>query len=69
LGPKQYLVNTEPIHSTGRSFVSKKRLSNGLWLNLNLSAREVVRSAQSLLNHFQIAPQQVLVSLRHGPPA
>lgn len=69
LGPKQYLVNTEPIHSTGRSFVSKKRLSNGLWLNLNLSARGVVRNARSLLNHFQIAPQQVLVSLPHRPPA
>jgi hypothetical protein len=69
MGPRQYLVNTEPIHSTGRSFVSKKRLSNGLWLNLPLDAPSRFRSALKLLERFQIAPQQVLVSPRDVPPA
>jgi hypothetical protein len=69
MGPKQYLVNTEPIHPTGRSFVSKKRLSNGLWLNLPLDAPFRFRSALKLLERFQIAPQQVLVSPRDVPPA
>ncbi len=69
-GPSRYLVHTQPVHPNGRSFHGRKRqLSNGLWLHLDLDSPQIVRSVRRLLGHFQIAPEQVLVSLRHGPPA
>jgi len=48
-GNKRYLVNTEPIHPTGRHFISQERLSNGLYIELNYSAERTVAMARKLL--------------------
>jgi len=48
-GRKRYLVNAEPAHPTGRLFVSPKKLSNGLFVELNYSADRCVAMAKKLL--------------------
>ena len=49
MGPRRSLVSTEPKHPEGQDFRAPKQLSNGLWLEVNLSARDCIRNARRLL--------------------
>lgn len=60
-GPKSIrrLVNTEPRHSSGREFVVKRALSNGLYVDLNYSSSDCIKMGTYLLGHFGQDPSQV----------
>jgi len=52
IGPKRYLVNREPKHKHGDSFTAKKKLSNGLWMEVNYSSADCIDNARNLLEKF-----------------
>ena len=64
LGPKssRYLINDVPIHRNGVGFRRERRLSNGLYIELNLPTRQIWECVQ-LLNQSSGAPAQFHVSL------
>lgn len=53
---QRYLVHTISQHSNGSPFAGPKHLSNGLFLEANFSARDVVRYARLLLEHCGYRP-------------
>ena len=53
---QRYLVHTVSQHSNGNPFAGPKHLSNGLFLEANFSARDVVRYARFLLEHCGYRP-------------
>jgi len=61
-GPKGYLLNSEPIHLSGRPFDSPKKV-NKLWLETNWSAPNHVRHACRLLETIGVSPDEVRVEI------
>jgi len=52
LGRKRNLVSREPKHRDGHALRAPKRLSNGLWLEVNMNSRDCIRHARRLLQRF-----------------
>ena len=48
LGPTRYLINHSQIHPNGAPFRRKVRLSNGLWLEAQLSAKQIGDQVEKL---------------------
>ena len=59
MGPKRHQVHTEPIHSEGTPFVASASLSNGLFLETNLSAPAIVSRSCSLVKQLGQDPSHV----------
>jgi hypothetical protein len=51
---KSYLINTQPKHEDGRDFRASKKLSNGLWIEVNYSAADCIKHAKRLLKKFGV---------------
>lgn len=58
-GPKRSIVNSEPRHHGGRPFKAHKRLSNGLYVDVWLSAKWCMRRARRLLERSGYQRDQV----------
>ena len=56
-----YLVHTEAIHPNGKAFFNGKRLSNGLFLETSLSARDSSLASRYLMQSLGQDPSSVLV--------
>ena len=52
IGHTWYLVNVEPKHSDGKEFYNPKRLSNGLYMEVNFSKPNCIKNAKWLLERF-----------------
>jgi predicted type IV restriction endonuclease len=48
-GPKLYLINKEPIHKNKEKFRSSHKLSNGLYIELNLDAKRCIEMSYRIL--------------------
>ena len=57
------LVHSEPFHPSGREFKNKKRLSNGLYLELQMASKAIARICQPLVAEFGQDPAQFHVQL------
>ncbi len=55
------IVNCEPFQQDGRRFRAPFQISNGLWLDLDLSAMECVTRARRLCQAVGVDPAHVLV--------
>ena len=51
IGRKRYLINTVPKHPH-RDFITPKKLSNGLYVDINVSRAQAITSARRLLEMF-----------------
>ena len=60
----RYLINTTPIHGDQRRFKNIKKLSNGLYLEVQLSSGMIVQRCESLVKHFGQDPTQFRVYLQ-----
>ena len=49
-GSKRYLINTRPVHGSGKKFVSKRKLEKGLWTDVNYSAELIKGFCNRLLD-------------------
>ena len=65
IGKKRYLVNTELKHRYGSDFIAPKRLSNGLWIEVNYSTSGCISTAKSLLKKFGFSEDILNVWLEH----
>lgn len=52
IGPKRILVNIEPKHRFGADFVQPKKLSNGLYIEVNYSTPSCISNSKWLLGKF-----------------
>ena len=59
----RYMINTEPVNSRGTKFHGAKKLSNGLYIECNLSAKDTARVCEQLLVEFGQDPAQFHVLL------
>lgn len=59
-GPKNYLLNFEPVHSSGKSFGLPKRI-NDFWLETGYDTPYSVRHACRLLETIGVPPDEVRV--------
>ena len=59
----RYMINTEPVSSRGTKFHGAKKLSNGLYIECNLSAKDIARMCEHLLSKFGQDPAQFHVLL------
>lgn len=57
IGPKRNLVNAEPKHRYGEPFRAPRKLSNGLYIELNYSAADCINKARVLLERFGYTKQ------------
>ncbi|MCP8309534.1 MAG: type I restriction enzyme HsdR N-terminal domain-containing protein [archaeon] len=51
IGRKRYLINTIPKHPH-RDFINPKQLSNGLYIDINVSRARAITNARQLLERF-----------------
>ena len=51
-GSKRYLVNTEPVHKSGKKFFSPYKLSNGLFLETHASSESTEKYAKLLMKYY-----------------
>ncbi len=61
MGRLRYMVNTVAFHSGGTAFKASESLSNGLFLETNLSATATVHCCRSLLQQLGQDPSTVLL--------
>jgi len=75
--PRQrYVVNTTPVHSSGKPFVIARQLSNDLWVEANSSKQEILQYPHRLLKRFEcpcdtlVLPEEDTVpdALNQKPP-
>jgi len=59
----RYVIHSEPVNSRGTSFHGAKELSNGLYLESNLSRKDTVHVCELLLVKFGQDPSQFRVLL------
>ena len=52
IGKKRNLINTKPKHRYGDNFRAPKRLSNGLYIEVNYSTAGCINNARRLLERF-----------------
>lgn len=62
VGPKRYLVNSEPRHKDGKKFFFPKKLSNGLWIEANYSRKDCENQARNLLEKFGVSSKLLVVN-------
>ena len=55
----RYIVNSEPIHSNGKAFASRRQLSNGLFMETNFNSAGSIANARFLLQHFNVGVEAV----------
>lgn len=58
---KRNIVNTEAKHRDGRDFRAPKRLSNGLWIDVNHSTAGCIAYARRLLKRFGYSEDMLVV--------
>ncbi|MHC1596713.1 MAG: hypothetical protein ACXQT3_00190 [Methermicoccaceae archaeon] len=51
-GRTRYLMNSEPVHNSGKRFVSPKRLTNGLWIETHSSKDSHKKMGRKLFEMF-----------------
>ena len=57
-----YIVNYQPVHPTGREFISHRKIAAGrLAINTNISATTARNNAKILLEHCKVSPAEVFV--------
>jgi hypothetical protein len=56
-GYRRNLVNTQPKHKYGDEFPAPKKLSNGLWMDVNYSTAGCISNARRLLERFGYSGQ------------
>ena len=59
--PGHCTVNLEPRHLNGIDFKNPKRLSNGLYLDVNFSASDCVKHSRAVIEHCRRDPDSVQV--------
>ena len=59
----RYVVHTEAVHSNGRAFTESRRLSNGLFCEVDVDRRTAVTYANALLQHCGVDAGQVRLKL------
>ncbi len=52
-GHKRYLINTQPKHRDGSAFITRKELSNGLYIEINHSRASCITNARRLLERYR----------------
>ena len=57
IGPKRYLISETPVHQNGIPFRWKKRLSNGLWMEGGMSAKQICNNVEKLREHSGVTGQ------------
>ena len=60
---KRFLINSKPVNSKGKEFHGAKKLSNGLYIEGNISAKDAARVCEQLLYKFGQDPAQFHVQL------
>ena len=60
---KRFLINSKPVNSKGKEFHGAKKLSNGLYIEGNISAKDAARVCEQLLTKFGQDPAQFHVQL------
>ncbi len=60
-GPKRWLVNTEPVHKSGKKFFSSHKLSNGLFLEMNFDVAKIEKLAKSMMKHCGYSEDSISV--------
>ena len=61
---RNYHINHTEVQFDGKQFVSSRRLSNGLYLNTQYGAADLVRYSNTLLTKFDQDPSRFLVRMR-----
>ena len=56
-GATNYIIHSQPIHGSGRPFIRKKQLSNGLYAEVNWNKRNLERRAHFLLQRYGYPPE------------
>ena len=62
-GASRYLVHSQSQHPDGSDFISRRELSNGLFLETNAAAKQLVDNARFLLERLEEDGSQVLLRL------
>ena len=62
LGPKRHFLSTQPIHPSGKEFVSPHQVGR-LWLELNLSADDKIKQGRRISKHAGLDPAEFKVRL------
>ena len=62
IGPKRNLMNAEPKHRYGEAFRAPRKLSNGLYIELNYSTADCINKARILLERFGYTKQLLEVA-------
>ena len=57
IGPARYLISESPVHQNGTPFRGKKRLSNGLWIEGGMSAKQICNNVEKLKEHIGVTGQ------------
>ena len=52
------MINSTPVNSKGKEFHSAMKLSNGLYIEGNISAKDAARVCEQLLAEFGQDPAQ-----------
>ncbi len=63
-GTGRYLIHVSPKHPSGREFMNRTRLSNGLYLERNWSSKAIAQLCHLLVEKFDQDPAQFRVQLR-----
>ena len=62
LGPKRHFLSTQPIHPSGKEFVSPHQVGR-LWLELNLSADDKIKQGRRISKHAGLDPAEFKVRI------
>ena len=62
-GSTRYVVHSVAVHPTGKDFTEKRKLSNNLFCETNVSAARALSYAKALLHHCGVDPGQVWLKL------
>lgn len=62
-GKGAYIAHTEPRHGTGTIFLEPEEVAPGIYVDLHLSAKEIVRCTQRLLEHLGVPLEGVRLRL------
>ena len=57
IGPTRYLISETPVHQNGIPFRWKKRLSNGLWMEGGMSAKQICNNVEKLRERIGVTEQ------------
>ena len=60
---RRYLIHSTPVHPSGRKSKASRKLSNGLYIELQWGPKDIARRCEELLIHFNQDPEQFYVLL------